>query len=93
MAVRCGWEILSKGGQAIDAVEAAVNALENDPVFDAGTGSLLNLAGEIGSARQSDTAEMDAMMMDGTSLKSGAVACIKKVKNPVSIARRVGHNH
>ena len=62
LAARRAYEIVKSGGSALDAVEAAVILLENDPVFDAGKGSCLNAAGEI---------EMDASIMDGTSLKAG----------------------
>lgn len=64
----------------INAVETAVTILEDDPKFSAGYGSVLNLEGE---------AEMDASIMDGVSGSCGAVACIKSVKNPISVARRV----
>ena len=67
-------------GGLLDAVETAVMALEDDPKFSAGYGSVLNLDGE---------AEMDASIMDGASGSCGAVACIKNVKNTVSVARRV----
>lgn len=79
-ALQAGWRILSGGGSAEDAVEAAIIVLENDPVFDAGTGSHLNLDG---------FAELDAIMMNGATLKSGAIACVRKVKNPIAVARRV----
>jgi beta-aspartyl-peptidase (threonine type) len=62
LAARKAYEIVKSGGSALDAVEAAVILLENEPVFDAGKGSCLNAAGEI---------EMDASIMDGTSLKAG----------------------
>jgi beta-aspartyl-peptidase (threonine type) len=71
---------LLRGGSAEDAVEAAILELENDPVFDAGTGSHLNLDG---------VAELDAIIMNGATLKSGAVACVRRVKNPILVARRV----
>jgi beta-aspartyl-peptidase (threonine type) len=79
-ALHAGWKILSGGGSAEDAVEAAVVVLENDPVFDAGTGSHLNLDG---------FAELDAIIMNGATLKSGAIACVRKIKNPITVARRV----
>lgn len=72
--------ILAAGGAALDAVVEAVAALEDDPVFNAGTGSALNLAGE---------AEMDACVMDGEGLRCGAVAALKRVRNPVRVARQV----
>lgn len=68
------------GGTAVDAVETAVRILENNDVFDAGTGSVLNADGEV---------EMDAMIMDGETLNTGAVAALQGVANPVSVAREV----
>ena len=65
---------------ALDAVEAAVRALENNPVFNAGVGASLNAAGEV---------ELDAVVMDGRTLSSGAVAAIGAVSHPVSVARQV----
>lgn len=64
----------------MDAVEAAVRVLEDDPHFNAGTGSVLNAEGFI---------EMDASIMDGATLRAGAVAGVRTVKNPVSLARAV----
>jgi beta-aspartyl-peptidase (threonine type) len=75
-----GWAILSRGGRAIDAVEASIMALEDDPVFDAGIGAHLNRDGHI---------ELDAIIMDGNTLKAGAVAAVHNVKNPIVLARRV----
>eukprot|EP00040_Diaphanoeca_grandis_P041770 m.263471 g.263471 ORF g.263471 m.263471 type:complete len:339 (-) comp50556_c0_seq1:266-1282(-) len=74
-----GYAVLAKGGTAIEAVEAAVNSLENNIYFNAGTGALLNRDGEI---------ELDAMIMSGD-LRTGAVAAIQGVKNPISVARMV----
>ncbi|ELU08852.1 hypothetical protein CAPTEDRAFT_206039 [Capitella teleta] len=79
-AARVGFQILDRGGSAVDAVEAAVMCLEDDPVFDAGTGSVLNADGQI---------EMDAMIMNGSGLELGSVACVKDIKNPVNLARKV----
>lgn len=79
-AARRGWEALSSGGSALDAVERTVNYMEDDPVFDAGVGSVLNEEGDV---------EMDAVIMDGRTLEAGAVAGVRDVKNPVSLARRV----
>jgi beta-aspartyl-peptidase (threonine type) len=79
-ALNAGYHILEKGGSAVDAVEAAVKALEDDPLFNAGKGSALNEKGET---------EMCASIMDGKDQKSGAVAIVKNVKNPVSLARAV----
>jgi beta-aspartyl-peptidase (threonine type) len=75
-----GWKVLASGGSALDAVERAVNTLEDDPTFDAGVGSVLNEDGDV---------EMDAIIMEGRTLGAGAVAGVKDVKNPVSLARRV----
>lgn len=79
-AVLRGWNVLQAGGSALDAVEAAVRYLEDDPTFDAGTGSFLNLDGQV---------ELDAGIMDGSTLDAGAVAALHRVRNPVTLARRV----
>ena len=79
-AARKGWQILQEGGSALDAVEAAVVVLEDNPLFNAGTGSTLNSLGKI---------EMDAAIMDGRSLRAGAVAAVSRIKNPIQLARRV----
>src|SRR5262245_35976475 len=79
-ALKVGWEILSKGGSSLDAVEATVCSLEDFPLFNAGRGSVFTHEGE---------QEMDASIMDGKNLKAGAVAAIKNVKNPISLARLV----
>jgi L-asparaginase / beta-aspartyl-peptidase len=79
-AVEIGWSILSSGGDAVDAVEAAVRGLEDDPTFDAGTGSMLNQDGEV---------ELDAILMRGHDLQAGAVAAVRGIRNPISLARRV----
>ncbi len=79
-AARAGWDVLRKGGRAVDAVQAAIVAMEDDPEFDAGTGSYLNRDGEV---------EMDASFMDGRTLDAGAVAGVQRVKNPILLARRV----
>lgn len=79
-ALNIGWEILRNGGSAIDAVEKTINALEDDPVFDAGRGSHLNAAGEI---------ELDASIMNGTTFRCGAVAAVQNIRHPISLARKV----
>jgi beta-aspartyl-peptidase (threonine type) len=79
-ALEIGWQVLEQGGAALDAVEAAVRALEDAPIFDAGVGSVLNRDGEI---------ELDAAIMDGQTLRSGAVAAVRRVRNPITLARRV----
>ena len=82
-AAEAGWAILSAGGTALDAVEAAVRVMEDHPIFDAGRGSHLNRDGEV---------ELDAGMMDGRTLMAGAVAAVKQIANPISLARRVLHD-
>jgi beta-aspartyl-peptidase (threonine type) len=75
-----GWRVLEGGGGALDAIEAALRILEDDPAFDAGVGSILRLDGK---------ASMDASIMDGSSRDAGAVACVRRVRYPVTLARRV----
>ncbi len=82
-AAEAGWAILAAGGPAVDAVEAAVRIMEDHPVFDAGRGSHLNRDGVV---------ELDAGMMDGRTLMAGAVASVKRVANPITLARRVLHD-
>jgi beta-aspartyl-peptidase (threonine type) len=82
-ALAAGWQILKAGGSALDAVEAAVIVLEDDPVFDAGYGSHLNLDGRV---------ECDAIVMDGTTLRAGAAAAVQRVRNPIRLARKIYEN-
>jgi len=79
-AARAGFAILAAGGTALDAVEAAVRILEDDPIFNAGRGSCLTRAG---------TVEMDAAIMNGSGLRAGAVAAVDRVRNPIQLARAV----
>lgn len=79
-AASAGWKILQGGGSSLDAVEAAVVVLEDNPLFNAGTGSTLNSLGKI---------EMDAGIMEGSLLRAGAVAAVSGIKNPIQLARRV----
>jgi beta-aspartyl-peptidase (threonine type) len=79
-ALTAGYEILKRGGSSLDATEAAVRVLEDDPHFNAGKGSVFTSAG---------TNEMDASIMDGKTLRAGAVASVKHVKNPIGLARLV----
>src|SRR6202140_513554 len=79
-AAEAGMRVLLQGGSALDAAQAAAVVLEDDPSFNAGTGACLTSAGDV---------ELDASCMDGTTLRAGAVACVKTVKNPVLVARRV----
>jgi beta-aspartyl-peptidase (threonine type) len=75
-----GWSILQSGGHALDAVEAAIRVMEDDPVLNAGTGAVLNAAGEV---------QLDASIMDGAQLRAGAVAAVQGIRNPISLARLV----
>ena len=68
------------GGSALEAVEAAVRVLEDDPTFNAGTGATLTAAGDV---------ELDASIMDGATLRCGAVAVVKDARNPIALARAV----
>jgi beta-aspartyl-peptidase (threonine type) len=79
-AVLAGWRVLASHGRALDAVEAAVRALEDHPRFNAGRGSVLTTAG---------TVEMDAAIMEGDGLRCGAVAAVSGIPNPITLARRV----
>jgi L-asparaginase / beta-aspartyl-peptidase len=79
-ALEIGYAILAKGGKALDAVEAVIKALEDSPLFNAGKGSVFTNKG---------TNEMDAAIMDGATLKAGAVASVKTIKNPIEGARAV----
>ncbi len=79
-AAQQGLSVLAAGGSALDAVEAAVRILEDDPTYNSGTGACLTAAGDV---------ELDASIMDGETLRCGAVAVVKDVKNPVALARRV----
>src|SRR6201998_4283828 len=79
-ALRAGWAVLTNGGHALDAIETAIRVLEDDPVFDAGYGSHLNLDGEV---------ECDAIVMDAATLRAGSGAGLHRVKNPIQTARVV----
>ena len=79
-AAEVGSEALAGGGTAMDAVEAAVREMEEDPTYDAGRGAFLNREGAI---------ELDACIMDGSSLRAGSVAAVRNILHPVTLARRV----
>jgi len=79
-AMKAGYDILQRGGSSLDAVESVVRILEDDPNFNAGKGSVFNSAG---------VNELDASIMDGKTLKAGAVASVHRIKNPISLARLV----
>jgi beta-aspartyl-peptidase (threonine type) len=82
-ALGAGWSLLTSGGSALDAVEAAIMVLEDDPVFDAGYGSHLNLDGRV---------ECDAIVMNGATLRAGAATTLQRVKNPIQLARKILEN-
>src|SRR3954453_13988697 len=79
-ALQTGFAILSRGGSALDAVQGAVVALEDDPTFDAGRGSFLTSDGRV---------QLDALLMDGGRMKAGGVACVERIRNPIVAARLV----
>jgi L-asparaginase / beta-aspartyl-peptidase len=79
-AAAAGAEVLAAGGSALDAVERAVLVLEDDPLFNAGTGACLNSEEHI---------ELDAAIMDGSALRAGAVCALPPFRNPIAIARRL----
>lgn len=79
-AVAVGKHVLDQGGCALDAVEASVVHLEDDPAFDAGTGGFLNQDGDV---------QLDALIIDGANVDFGAVAGVRKLKNPIRVARKI----
>jgi beta-aspartyl-peptidase (threonine type) len=79
-ALETGYAVLTCGGSSIDAVEAAVTVLEDDPTFDAGRGSFLTSDGRV---------QLDALLMDGGRMKAGGVACVERLRNPIQAARLV----
>ncbi|WP_447400386.1 isoaspartyl peptidase/L-asparaginase family protein [Vibrio harveyi] len=82
-AVKAGHQILATGGEAIDAVVAAVKVLEDSPKFNAGKGSVLT---------HNEMVEMDASVMDGRHQAAGAVAGVRHIRNPIELARDVMRN-
>ncbi|MGH8283400.1 MAG: isoaspartyl peptidase/L-asparaginase family protein [Gammaproteobacteria bacterium] len=79
-ALTTGYGVLKKGGASIDAVQAAIEVMENSPLFNAGKGAVFTHDGKN---------EMDAAIMDGSDLKAGAVADVQHIKNPIALARLV----
>lgn len=79
-ALEIGKAILEKGGTSLDAVEAVIRQMENDPLFNAGKGAVINAVGKH---------ELDASIMNGQDKSCGAVAGVSNVKNPISLARKV----
>ena len=79
-ALAAGWSALERGGTSVDAVEAAVTVMEDDDTFDAGRGSFLTRDGRV---------QLDALLMDGSTLRTGGVACVERLRNPIQAARLV----
>jgi len=79
-ALAIGYALLEDGASAVEAVEAAVTILENDETFDAGRGSFLTRDGHV---------QLDALLMDGATLRAGGVACVERLRNPIQAARLV----
>lgn len=79
-ALSIGYKVLQQGGAALDAVEQTVLSLENNPVFDAGTGGYLNQDGLV---------QLDALIIDGAARDFGAVGGVTQVKNPIMLARKI----
>src|ERR1700674_406633 len=79
-ALATGWRVLERGGSSLDAVEEAVVIMEDDETFDAGRGSFLNRDGKV---------QLDALIMDGATLRAGGVGCVERLRNPVRAARKI----
>lgn len=79
-ALANGWKVLQRGGSALNAVEEAIVIMEEDEIFDAGRGSFLTSQGHV---------QLDAMMMDGKTLRAGGVGCVEHIRNPIRAARKV----
>ena len=79
-AMSTGWKVLERGGSALDAIEEAVVVMENDETFDAGRGAFLNRDGKV---------QLDALIMDGDTLRAGGVGCVERIANPVRAARKI----
>ncbi len=79
-ALAAGWRELERGGAALDAAEEAVVIMEDDETFDAGRGSFLNRDGKV---------QLDALIMDGSTLRTGGVGCVERLRNPVRAARKI----
>ena len=79
-ALTAGHAVLARGGTAIEAVEAAIAMMEDDETFDAGRGSFLTRDGRV---------QMDALLMNGETLRAGGVACVERLRNPIKAARLV----
>ncbi len=82
-AIRAGHEVLMAGGTSLLAVKAAINIMEDSPLFNAGKGAVFNAAGQN---------ELDASIMDGATLNAGAVAAVRRIRNPINLAMTVMSN-
>src|SRR5215470_6098784 len=79
-AIAAGWRVLENRGSALDAIEEAIVVMEDEEAFDAGRGSFLNREGKV---------QLDALIMDGATLRAGGVGCVEHIANPVRAARKV----
>jgi L-asparaginase / beta-aspartyl-peptidase len=79
-ALTAGWAVLARGGPATEACEAAITVMEDDDTFDAGRGSFLTRDGRV---------QLDALLMSGSDLRAGGVACVERLRNPIQAARLV----
>lgn len=79
-ALAQGWQVLERGGTALDTVETAIACMEDDDTFDAGRGSFLTRDGRV---------QLDALLMDGATLRAGGVGCVEHIRNPIRAARLV----
>jgi len=79
-ALAAGWQVLEGGGTALEAVEAAIVLMEDDDTFDAGRGSFLTREGRV---------QLDALLMDGATLRAGGVGCVERIRNPICAARKI----
>ena len=80
LALAQGWRVLERGGRALDAVQAAIRYMEDDETFDAGRGSFLTRDGRV---------QLDALLMDGATLRAGGMGCVERIRNPIMAARLV----
>jgi beta-aspartyl-peptidase (threonine type) len=79
-AAQCGWDVLRRGGTALDAVEESVTIMEDDSHLNAGRGAVLNANGVV---------QLDASLMEGRQLEAGSVASVQRIRNPIRLARCV----
>ena len=82
-ALELGYKMLKEKASSLNVVEAVINVMEDSTLFDAGKGSVVNEKGEV---------EMDSSIMEGNEYKAGSVACVKQIKHPISLARKVMEN-